>query len=567
MKPLACRLRLLAWQPAAVLAAGIALAMVAEASAIGLIGLSGWFIVSCYLCGITPGSAFSYLAPSGAVRSFALVRIAGRYAERLVAHSATLRWLTRLRVWMFLGVGAAGQDRLRDLGTGQALDRVMSDADTLDGFLIRALTPACVAVAGVLAGAKVIDRVSGPAAVAFLIGAVVTATLAVTTGARPTRRAGTLAAARGAARAQLTAAVDSWEEMASLDAVGQLREASATALAAVARAQAAMTSSRSRAQTVVDGCVAITTALVLAICATSASRIGGPDIALVVLVAAGVLELAAGLLAAVRSARDAAEAAARLDVAVTVSPAAGARPHPTGPVPAHGMAARAREQWPGLDIAVRGLPLMPAPARPRVGGPSVSFRLEAGGILIVSGRSGAGKTTLLRALAGELATDERTVLVGGQPPTAYTPGEIVLMAHDDYVFTGSVADNLRLADPALTGEQMCELLAAMCLTSRGISASTVVGPAGSPGRQLSGGEHRRLCLARAIASGPRLLLLDEPTEGVDETTARSVLQHVRSLLPRTTIVAAIHDKDLDAAVGLGKAERLMLDDPLLHAFT
>lgn len=564
MKPLACRLRLLAWQPAAVLAAGIALAMVAEASAIGLIGLSGWFIVSCYLCGITTGSTFSYLAPSGAVRSFALVRIAGRYAERLVTHSATLRWLTRLRVWMFLGVGAAGQDRLRDLGTGQALDRVMSDADTLDGFLIRALTPACVAVAGVLAGAKVIDRVSGRAALAFLIGAAVTATIAMTAGARPARHTGTLATARGAARAELTAAVDAWEEMVSLDAVSQLREASATALAALARAQAAMTSSRSRTQTVVDGCVAITTALILAICATSASRIGGPDILLVVLVAAGVLEIAAGLLAAVRSARDAAEAAARLDTAVAVS---GARAHRTGPVPVHGMAARASEQWPGLEIAVAGLPLPPPPARPCVGRPSVSFRLEAGGTLVVSGRSGTGKTTLLRALAGELSTDERSVLVGGQPPTAYIPGQIVLMAHDDYVFTGSVADNLRLADSALDGEQVGELLAAMCLASRGITASTVVGPAGSPGRQLSGGERRRLCLARAVASRPRLLLLDEPTEGVDETTARSVLQHLRSLLPRTTIVAAIHDKDLDAAIPLGRAEHLMLDDPLLHAFT
>jgi ATP-binding cassette, subfamily C, bacterial CydC len=574
VRPLVRSLRLLAWQPAAVLAAGLALAMVAEASAIGLIGLAGWFIVSCYLCGITVGSAFSYLAPSGAVRSFALVRIAGRYAERLVMHSATLRWLTRLRVWVFFGVAAVGQDRLRGLGTGQALDRVMSDADTVNGFLTRALTPGCVAVAGVLVAGKVIDLESGPAALAFLIGAAVTATIAATAGSRRVRRAGTLAAARGAARTELTAAVDAREEMVSLGAVSQLREASAAALAAVVRAQAAVTGSRSRAQAVVDSCVAITTAAILAICTRSAPRISGPDVALVVLVAAGVLELVAGLLAAVRSGRDGAEAAARLDAAVTVTAAVRAGPHPARPPLASprpsrpplaaGTAARVSDQQPGPGVVVVGLPLAPPPARPSGGGSSVSLRLGAGGILIVSGRSGTGKTTLLRALAGELAVDERAVLVDGRPPAAYAPGQIVLVAHDDYVFTGSVAENMRLADPALTAEQVDGLLAAMGLTSRGISAGTAVGPAGSPGRQLSGGERRRLCLARAIASRPRLLLLDEPTEGMDEAMAATVLRQLRELLPQATIVAAIHDKDLGAAAALGDAEHLMLDDHLLH---
>lgn len=100
MNPLRRCLRLLAWRPAAVLGAGIALAVLAEASSVGLLGLSGWFIASCYLSGLNPLSGFSYLAPSGGVRSFALARIGGRYAERLVTHAATLRWLTRLRVQM-----------------------------------------------------------------------------------------------------------------------------------------------------------------------------------------------------------------------------------------------------------------------------------------------------------------------------------------------------------------------------------------------------------------------------------------------------------------------------------
>ena len=104
---------------------------------------------------------------------------------------------------------------------------------------------------------------------------------------------------------------------------------------------------------------------------------------------------------------------------------------------------------------------------------------------------------------------------------------------------------MRLADPAVSTERIEAVLLAMGLTQRGIDART---PVGVGGRPLSGGERRRLCLARAIVKNPRVLLLDEPTEGIDGPTTRFVLQRLRELLPTATIVAAIHDRDLDAVV-------------------
>ncbi len=121
----------------------------------------------------------------------------------------------------------------------------------------------------------------------------------------------------------------------------------------------------------------------------------------------------------------------------------------------------------------------------------------------------------------------------------------MFVAHDDYLFTGSVAENIRLADPAVSTERIEAVLLAMGLAQRGIDART---PVGLGGRPLSGGERRRLCLARAIVKNPRVLLLDEPTEGIDGPTTRFVLRRLRELLPTTTIVAAIHDRDLDAVV-------------------
>ncbi|MCW2631147.1 MAG: CydC: thiol reductant exporter, CydC subunit [Pseudonocardia sp.] len=543
IRPLRRCLRLLAWRPAAVLAGGIALAVVAEASSVGLLGLSGWFIASCYLSGLNPLSTFSYLAPSGGVRSFALGRIGGRYAERLVTHAATLRWLTRLRAQMFLDAAAAGPGRLRRLRSGEALDRAMSDADTVDRALIRTVVPICVAVVGVLAGTAVISVVSTTAGETFLAASVLTTVVALSADGRRERHAA-MAGSRGAARSEVIASVDAWEEMVSLGAVQQLQASSSAALDLMRNIEAGAARARSHARLFVDCCVGASLAAVLAVCALSEPQLSVPDTALILLLAAGVLELLAALPTAARSARDAMDAAARITALA-----------PHTPVSAAGDACVSPASG-GLPIQVRRLALAP---RPSSGVGRLDLDIGAGQLLVVSGRSGSGKTTLLRVLAGELTPTMGSALIGGHPPHAYAPGEIVFVAHDDYLFTGSVRDNMRLADPAVSAERIEEILLATGLTHRGIDAAT---PVGMGGRPLSGGERRRLCLARAIVKHPRVLLLDEPTEGVDESTARFVLRRLRESLPAATIVAAIHDRDLDGVVPNFVA-RLSLDQVVM----
>jgi ATP-binding cassette, subfamily C, bacterial CydC len=528
--PLISAWRLLTWRPLAVLAAGIAIAVVGDGSAIALLGLSGWFLASCYLSGLSVASTFSYLAPSGGVRALALSRTSASYLQRLVSHDATLRWLTRIRLrlfddvaagpaWSGLRDGALRDGALRD---GDLLDRAIADADTLSETLILTVQRTVVAGIGVAASCVVTGLLYPP------LGVVLAAGAAATIVAVSRRRPGS-ADRRGDARAALITAVQAWPELMSLGAASQLRRDVTARLAGLEAVTGRQDARRSRTQTGTDVIAGLTLAGLGAAILAGRPGFGVPTVALILLLAMGVLDMLGGLPEIARAGAAGAEAARRLAIA------------PAGPVAPASPAAGVH-----LDqVRVRDLP-------------PVTVTVPAGGVLIVSGRSGTGKTSLLRAINGELAPLSGTV-------SAARP--LVFVEHDDYIFSGTVLGNLRLADPAITEPEAARLLRLTCLAGAGITTGTRVGDlAGTRvgdtagARALSGGERRRLVLARAIAARPATLLLDEPTEGLDAATAGTVLANLRRELPASTLIIAMHDKHA-ALLPETFADRLTLDAP------
>ena len=166
------------------------------------------------------------------------------------------------------------------------------------------------------------------------------------------------------------------------------------------------------------------------------------------------------------------------------------------------------------------------------------------------------------ALGDHVASD----VVGGHrrstniAPIAVRVGGVaarqIFVEHDDHTFTGTVEQNLLLADPGLGEQGVWRLLRLMRLDVDGIGPSH---RGGTGGRALSGGEHRRSAIAREAAARPGVLLLDEPVESVDRGTTRDVLGNLRQLLSHTTQVVAVHDRllpDLPRGFGL----TLSLDD-------
>jgi ATP-binding cassette subfamily C protein CydC len=526
---------------------GLLLAITAAVASAALMGLAGWFIVKSAQTGLSSTSGFSWLYPSAGVEALAVIRTAARYGERLSTHRLTLDLQAQVRTRLFASATRLPIAKLRSLRSGDLLDRVQADVDTLDRYVLAVAVPAVVCTvvgAGSLTVLTMVRPLFGAAAGGLLILALAI-NLTMDQGSR--RLGGQLATDRSAARSRLIEAIEGRAELAGFGArelaYDELRERFAE-LDVPARRLSVRNG---------NGQAVIAIAAGLAVAAILAAGVGGGRpldpamLAFAILLTLALFDAVKTIGSIGQEAGRARSAWHRLREVTGLARVAGRDVESTG--------GRDLAPWPGdapvaapvaADIVVRRL------SAGYGSGPVLKLaRLDiaAGSLVILSGPSGAGKTTLLSVLAGELPAMTGEVRVGGVDPGALSYEErsryLTLVEADSGVLSGTIEDNLRLARPGATGAELDDALHVAVL-SEFVERATDVGPAGS---FLSGGQRRRLALAQAYLRRPRLMLLDEPTEGLDDATAVQVLAGLRAALPGTTILAAIHGRNAGDVIG------------------
>jgi ATP-binding cassette subfamily C protein CydC len=482
-----------------------------------LLGTSGWFISATALAGLAGATVmFNVFVPSAAIRLLALGRTFGRYAERLVTHDATLGVLAALREQLFRGWAEPGAARSLLQRPARMLFRLTHDIDALESVYLRLLAPACAALgAALLAGVLLgfIDVRMGVAIALWLL--VCGGGIAVLVA----RRARVPALRRVRALERLrAAAIDLVAGQTDLLMAGRL-PAQCEGIARCDARLAGIDASLHRLEVQAGWAWAVaghaTVAGVLLAVGVLAGRhaISAPAAALALLTVLTALEpfaaLRRGAIEAGRSALAARRIAPRL------------QRHDTGarlPAPA------------GIALQVCAASVV-HPDRDHAALHATTLRIAAGERVAVIGASGAGKSTLLALAAGELPP--HTGQVQAQPCTWLTQ-------HTE-LFQDSLRDNLRLADPAASDAMLWIALHSAGLDadvralSRGLDT-----PLGEGGLGLSGGQARRLALARLLLNDASFWLLDEPTEALDGATAADVLARLRLHAHGRTVLIATH---------------------------
>ncbi|WP_043765315.1 thiol reductant ABC exporter subunit CydC [Algiphilus aromaticivorans] len=519
---------------------GVLLLAATVASAVGLLGLSGWFITATGVTALAwaAGSrvVFDIFLPGAGIRFFALSRTVARYFERLWQHALTLDLLAALRTAVFARLAAQPAAVLARLRDAALLDRLTSDVDAIDNLPLRVAAPLATTALLVPTVAILLAWLATPWML-LPLGALSALTLglgllALRSGMRPGRR---LRARSEALHARL---LESLTGLAELHHAGSLNAHAARSRQLDARLAQAQ---RRRAQRLGALDAAMTTAvqlsaataLLLGLLLLDATPMGAAAAVLAALALLGLNELLPGLPQALYQLGETQTAAARLNQLLKGPGEA--------PAPAESMQEAA--EAPALQL--EGIGLWHA-GRPTPALAEVSLTLARGERLAITGASGSGKSSLLQVIAGLQTADEGRMHVLGRPSETLHPAQLrdrmsVLTQHSE-IFAASVADNLRLAAPeaneaalwrALHIAALDEVVAAL---PEGLD--TWVGEAGA---RLSGGQTRRLALARVLLRDAPIVLLDEPATGLDAATRATVFSRLDAWLAGRSAIFLGHD--------------------------
>ena len=511
-------------------ALAVAVGTLALGCAIGLMATSAWLISRA---AEHPPVLYLQVAVV-ATRAFGIGRGVLRYSERLVSHDVALRGVGALRERLYRRLAAADPVMVAGLRRGDLLARVGADVDALADLVVRSLLPFAVAVTTSLASAALVAWLLPPAGLVVAAGLIVAAVVGPWLAAVAARRA-----ERGAAQAR---SETSAEVLALLDGVAELTVAGAVParLARLEALDAELARRLDRAArpaalaaglgTLVTG-LAMVAALALGVAALGSGRLAPVLLAVITLTPLAAAEAVSALPAAAVGLVRARAAAERVLFLLDAAPAPGAGHAdgsddvPLGPVdpfPAPVLAAEALAcGWPGAAPTLTGVDLALTPGRR----------------IAVVGASGGGKTTLLLTLAGLIPPvgGRVTLTSPGVPAGADLAGldparvrrTVSFTAEDAHIFTTTVRENLRVARPDATDDDLVAALAAAGLRDwpQALPAGLDT-RLGSGGTGLSGGERRRLLLARTLLTGAGVLLLDEPGEHLDPTTADALVHDV-----------------------------------------
>lgn len=527
------------------LTAGISLSLLTALASIALLTLSGWFISSSAIAGLVAidGNmpAFNFMLPAAQIRALAIIRTVGRYGERLVTHEATFRVLSGIRSWFFRQLIPLVPGRLSLMHSGDLLSRMTADIDALDALYLRLFAPAMVATIGVTAVtvflafySPIISLTSG---LMLVLSSVWVPWVFNRLG-----RAGAEEVVVLAANFRIRQ-LDMMQGLADLIAnraygrFSEFLEQFSDLMINVQRNNNRL-SAISSAITLLLSQVTLLMALALAALAFKDGLLSGADSALAVFCVLAAFELVTPLPQAMQMLAKTQKAARRIRQVAEMPPTI---TKPNQPLALPG----------SYDLQLNDVSFRYSDQQGRVL-KNISLTIPQGGKIAIVGPSGSGKSTLLQLLMRFYDPEQGSVLLAGQNIGQFDADELMscfgVLSQRSQLFAATIKENLLIAKPKASAAELNAAIKAAGLENfiaylpEGIDTWV-----GESGVKVSGGEARRIALARLYLKNAPVLILDEPTEGLDSDTERDVFKALAKFARDKTVVMVTHR---EAGLGL-----------------
>jgi len=527
------------------LAGGVFLSLLTAFASIALLTLSGWFISASAIAGLVAidGNTlvFNFMLPAAQIRALAISRTLGRYGERVVTHEATFRVLAGIRSWFFRQLIPLVPGRLSAMRSGDLLSRMTADIDALDALYLRLLAPAVVAAIGVIGVtvflafyAPVISLATG---LMLMIAAVWVPWIFNRLG-----RAGAEEIVVLAANFRIRQ-LDMIQGLADLianraygrfsDKLGQFSD-----LMINIQRQNNRLSAISSAFTLLLSQLTLLIALTLAAISFKDGLLSGADSALVVFCVIAAFELVTPLPQAMQMLAKTQKAARRIRQVTQTPPTITWTDQPS-PLPDR------------YDLQLNEVSFRYSDQQGRVLN-NISLTIPQGAKVAIVGPSGSGKTTLLQLIMRYYDPEQGSVLLAGQNIRQFDADELMgcfgVLSQRSQLFAATIKENLLLAKPDASATELNAAVKAAGLENFiGYLPEGLETWVGESGVKVSGGEARRIALARLYLKNAPVLILDEPTEGLDSDTERDVFTALADFAKDKTVVMVTHR---EAGLGL-----------------
>ena len=542
----------------------------------GLMTLSGWFLASAALAGLGGWATlnqYNFFLPAAGVRAFATTRVISRWLERIVTHEATFRLLSRLRVWFYTRIEPLAPAGLQGYRSGDILSRLVADIDTLNNFYLRVFTPFLVAGLATLLMAGFFALYAWSVGLALFVLLALTGLLlpllSERLGAGSSREVTRLQAEM---RTQVIDALQGMGEILTANAAERVQGRFLQENAALLERQRRLAGVAGIGTAGMSFMANLTlwVILLLAIPLVARHTLPHAELPMFALGTMAAFEAVLALPLAFQFLGQTREAARRI-FEVADTPPAFHEAVDAVPAPEH------------FDIEIQGLHLRyPTAREDALRG--LDLRIGQGQRVAILGATGAGKSSIANLLLRFYDYQSGSARLGGRELRDY-PGDqlrqyFALLSQRSHLFHSTIRDNLLLAKGDAEEEELWAALRQAQLADfvEGLpqGLDNIVGEGGV---NLSGGQARRIAIARAVLKDSPILILDEPSEGLDAVTEAKFLQDLRALMQGRTVIYITHRllglEDMDRIYVLADgqvresgayADLVARGDSLLHRF-